>query len=376
MPTSRPSRPTCRSSRRCRRSIVWRCAGATPPGCTCSCGTTTSSPTVVAALVDERGVDPLFQSRTVVAAGPVLSFVYKAAAEIGELGDNTAALRAAIVDDTLLRRALMSPDSRLAVLGHTRWASVGIISEPNTHPLNSVEVEQPGGVVPPYVVAALNGDVDNHADLRVAHNLRIAAPITTDAKVIPTLVSRFLDTGRRPRRGVPPDGQLVRGFGGDRDGERVRPRHAVPRPARQRPGALHRPGRRLFDRRQRAVRRGRGDERVRASRRRARRRDRGRVGRRRGHARWSAAPRLRRLRPAPDRRRRRHRRGHHPRHQPGRRTALPAEGDLRGAAQLRQDPARQDRRTRRRLRRVGRRGRAADRRSRPASPTDRSRASG
>ncbi len=53
----------------------------------------------------------------------------------------------------------------------------------------------PGGVTPPYVVAALNGDVDNHADLRVAHNLRIAAPITTDAKVIPTLVSRFLDTG-------------------------------------------------------------------------------------------------------------------------------------------------------------------------------------
>ena len=152
-------------------------------------------PEVVAAFVDERGVDPLFQSRTIVATGPILSFVYKAAAEIGELGDNTAALRAAIVDDTLLRRALMSPLSRLAVLGHTRWASVGIISEPNTHPLNSVELEQPGGAMPPYVVAALNGDVDNHADLRVAHNLRIAAPITTDAKVIPTLVSRHLDTG-------------------------------------------------------------------------------------------------------------------------------------------------------------------------------------
>ena len=153
------------------------------------------APEVVAALVDERGVDPLFQSRAVIATGPVLSFVYKAAAEIGELGDNTAALRAAIVDDTLLRRAIMSSNSRLAVLGHTRWASVGIISEPNTHPLNSVELEMSGGVAPPYVVAALNGDVDNHADLRVAHNLRIAAPITTDAKVIPTLVSRFLDTG-------------------------------------------------------------------------------------------------------------------------------------------------------------------------------------
>ncbi len=47
-------------------------------------------PGVVEALVSERGVDPLFQSRTVIATGPTLSFVYKAAAEIGELGDNTA----------------------------------------------------------------------------------------------------------------------------------------------------------------------------------------------------------------------------------------------------------------------------------------------
>ena len=131
-------------------------------------------------------------------ATAVLSFVYKAAAEIGELGDNTAALRAALVDDRLLRRAIESPVSRVAVLGHTRWASVGIISEPNTHPLNSIEMEQPAGAEPPYVVAALNGDVDNHADLRAAHGLRIAAPITTDAKVIPTLVSRHLATGVDP----------------------------------------------------------------------------------------------------------------------------------------------------------------------------------
>ena len=78
------------------------------------------------------------------------------------------------MDDRLLRRAIESPDSRVSVLGHTRWASVGIISEPNTHPLNSIELEQPAGAAPPYVVAALNGDVDNHADLRAAHGLRIA----------------------------------------------------------------------------------------------------------------------------------------------------------------------------------------------------------
>ncbi|HSL72875.1 MAG TPA: SIS domain-containing protein [Ilumatobacteraceae bacterium] len=151
-------------------------------------------PGALAALIAERGVDPLFQSGAVVAAGGCLSFVYKAAAEIGELGDNTAALRAALDADALLRRALASPDARVAILGHTRWASVGIISEPNTHPLNSWEFEQPAGAAPPYVVAALNGDVDNHADLRVSHGLRIASTITTDAKVIPTIMARHAST--------------------------------------------------------------------------------------------------------------------------------------------------------------------------------------
>lgn len=147
-------------------------------------------------LLADRRHDPLFQSGSVVAVGATLSFVYKAAAEIGELGDNTAVLRAAVTGDELLRRALESPGARVSLLGHTRWASVGIISEPNTHPLNSVELET-GGVPGPYVVAALNGDVDNHADLRVAHDLRIPTPITTDAKVIPTLVSRHLAAGVR-----------------------------------------------------------------------------------------------------------------------------------------------------------------------------------
>ncbi|MEM9745158.1 MAG: SIS domain-containing protein [Actinomycetota bacterium] len=160
-------------------------------------------PDALATLVAQRGTDPLFESGSVEAVhtddhGTVLSFVFKQAAEIGELGDNTAALRSALTADELFRRAVSSPDARVSLLGHTRWASVGIISEPNTHPLNSRESEQRGGQAAPYVVAALNGDVDNHADLRVEHELRIAAPITTDAKVIPTLTSRHLGAGVDP----------------------------------------------------------------------------------------------------------------------------------------------------------------------------------
>jgi glucosamine--fructose-6-phosphate aminotransferase (isomerizing) len=152
-------------------------------------------PAVMAGIGD-RSKDPTYQSGSVRVADGVLSFVYKAAAEIGELGDNTRALRSAVAGDALLRRALSAPGARTAVLGHTRWASVGIISEPNTHPLNSDEMEQsPVTDTGPYVIAALNGDVDNHADLRVAHQLQIHQQITTDAKVIPTLMSRHAASG-------------------------------------------------------------------------------------------------------------------------------------------------------------------------------------
>jgi glutamine---fructose-6-phosphate transaminase (isomerizing) len=139
------------------------------------------------ALLHGRTDDLLFTSGSVRTPAGHLAFVYKAAAEIGELGDNTRALRAAIQSDGLLHLALASPTARVQVLSHTRWASVGIISEANAHPLIH---EEDGGPAGPYVAAALNGDVDNHADLKAAEGLCIPPEVTTDAKVIPSLVSR------------------------------------------------------------------------------------------------------------------------------------------------------------------------------------------
>jgi glucosamine--fructose-6-phosphate aminotransferase (isomerizing) len=159
----------------------------------------------VARLLADRATDPLFRSGTVRIVDGCLSFVYKAAAEVGELGDNTRELRHALRSDELLRLALSSDSALAVVLGHTRWASVGMINQPNAHPVDSAEVGEAGGeagadaasggTAEPYVVAALNGDVDNFADLKALDGLRIAPEITTDAKVIPTLVSRRLAEG-------------------------------------------------------------------------------------------------------------------------------------------------------------------------------------
>src|SRR6266545_464912 len=62
----------------------------------------------IARLLDPRLRDPLFTSWALRTPAGHLSFVYKAASEVGELGDNGRRLRAAIAGDELLRRALQA----------------------------------------------------------------------------------------------------------------------------------------------------------------------------------------------------------------------------------------------------------------------------
>ena len=134
--------------------------------------------------------DPWFRSGAVELVDDGIVFVYKRAAILGSLGDNVAHLRTAIARDERLAAALRLPSARISVLAHSRWASVGRISEANAHPVNSIA----DGAAGPYSAAVLNGDIDNHVELRRKHGVA-ADEITTDAKLIPVMYSAALGRG-------------------------------------------------------------------------------------------------------------------------------------------------------------------------------------
>ena len=138
-PAAIEASPRCRS--RCRRSTGSRCAAATPPASTSSSATTASTSTTAEndAALRERAADPLFRSGAVRALDGALSFVYKAAAEIGELGDNVAALRSAITKDELLHRALDNDDA------HGRRARPHALGERRHHLRGERAPAEPGG---------------------------------------------------------------------------------------------------------------------------------------------------------------------------------------------------------------------------------------
>ncbi len=66
-----------------------------------------------------------------------ICFVYKFAAEIGALGDNIAFIRNQIKSDLLLQTLAQFATLASSVSAHTRWASIGDITEANCHPLDN-----------------------------------------------------------------------------------------------------------------------------------------------------------------------------------------------------------------------------------------------
>lgn len=120
----------------------------------------------------------------------ICRFIYKAANLVGRLGDNTKNLRGFIRNDRLLWTAAKYTE-QINIVTHTRWASNGIISLPNCHPVDGVieEDRDISGGVDKDVLFVLNGDVDNYSELVeeavLPGGYSIPPPISTDVKILP-----------------------------------------------------------------------------------------------------------------------------------------------------------------------------------------------
>lgn len=130
-------------------------------------------------------------------------FLYKVAQLVGQLGDNGAALREFITNDELLW-SMAEGLATLNIIAHTRWASNGIISVPNCHPVDGlVEGDMSTGLEKTMFV--LNGDVDNYRTLVeesvLSRGALIPPAISTDAKILPVLFHLGVeDTGSAEER--------------------------------------------------------------------------------------------------------------------------------------------------------------------------------
>ena len=126
--------------------------------------------------------------------GHNLVFTYKVAAEVGRLGDNIKGLRKHVQDDRVFQHLIRLPNVKHSFVAHTRWASVGGISEANCHPLDN----DPGGSFG-FIHACLNGDIDNYQSLRQDIGLPSFVPdgdeVTTDTKIIPLQIEKYLKAG-------------------------------------------------------------------------------------------------------------------------------------------------------------------------------------
>jgi glucosamine--fructose-6-phosphate aminotransferase (isomerizing) len=132
------------------------------------------------------------------------TFTYKTFSIVGELGRNVIDLRNSIQNDRILRYfAASEADCKIAV-AHTRWASFGSITEENCHPVNNYTTTQYSSVSPFYpgakaqINVVLNGDIDNYMALREslkAGGYLIAPQITTDTKIIPLQIEKYLKAG-------------------------------------------------------------------------------------------------------------------------------------------------------------------------------------
>jgi len=128
-----------------------------------------------------------------------LALTYKIAAEVGSLGDNINFLRRQIKKDDILQTLATFFHTYHTVSAHTRWASVGAITEPNCHPVDN-KTTRGAANTSGIIHVCLNGDIDNYQELKrelERQGVRIHEDITTDTKIIPLQIDKYIQLGHQ-----------------------------------------------------------------------------------------------------------------------------------------------------------------------------------
>lgn len=163
-------------------------------------------------LLNENSLDEIFLSRKNIkdlvnykisenknpeTGNITLAFTYKFAAEIGALGDNISFIRNQIKNDFILRTISSIKSENISVGAHTRWASVGEISQFNCHPVDNrtTDITKNSSHL---IHVSLNGDIDNYKALKDEFENKIdkiPENISSDTKIIPLQVSKYYYEG-------------------------------------------------------------------------------------------------------------------------------------------------------------------------------------